>query len=1015
MKVLKGTLTFVLGMIIGIILFVGAIAGTIFALATAVTVGDLQSKFTDQEVVAKDSKLYGSSIWDAVTGAIDDFQNIDQVTLEKLYQEYGLGVFNGVGGIDFTDKDFYTTPVKTLVNDFSVIVNSFTLRDVGKLTGNDFDSFNLPILKDNLDNNVKTAIDNVLGSIKGDLTIRSIKTNLIPDFNVENDMLKALQDIQFSKFGGTINAFKLCTFIDVNTDSFLPSGDLFVYVKADRYEQVSASDLKNASYSPKDGAETFFFGATDTDGDGKEDTMIEKELRFVNKGTAEEPNFVVDNSCYLDDFNADENTKTFYRHYVYEQYKAGASYPADTEYFVKAYANRVTSFDEASAPEPKAFELYFKGYQSLKDLYKDNAGTLVSLNSLVNAPTINVVALGGGYKKGEDFVPATAYTIKDEEIKKSSKLVLKDFASDRAVYFKVHEGTGSSLLQSVAYLSLAELGEMDDFIKNVKVGDVVDVKNDSPAILKAIKDTTLGGMNDRINTLRVDEVVEINDSSALILKAFKNRGTLVNGLGDAVNDLYVHEVVEINDSSSRLLKSLKKRNCKINELGTVIDDMTIGEIIDVYEFSQVELDAAGEKYLVTQYASDQIGVYVKYDEYGQDGDDRYDFNPDTQKYELAAEGRYVFTNLPTTYVSDANGKYIKSPIVFEEATDAEKGAATDNTYAWQSASSFDATTFAVYVASGNVYFKNGSDYIHNVQLCTYLFNKGAKENLYYRESGAGSIAYQEYDGADLYVKLLGKFLPYDKLNPAHSDLTLYKLHASAQEDVYPYFVRIDDYSDIYVKWNGSTFELGTELDTAIFEDGVTIRFAKQYCETVFVRDNDAMPELAMLQHYVYIDGEYVEYDEEEHQGLDVFVAIPNMYLATQEQVEHLDPSSYIRVSVLNEKSSAVIRMLAGKKINEMSNVVSSAYIDDLMDISPDNMFDIGMIKTSKINDLGSAMSKMMNTMTIGELLDWANITAIHPTVKSAIATATLKNFFKSLTYNSATGEIVVDMVALYGI
>ena len=57
MKVLRGTLTFILGMIIGIILFVVAIGGTVVALGMAVKVGDLQSKFTDQEIISHESNL----------------------------------------------------------------------------------------------------------------------------------------------------------------------------------------------------------------------------------------------------------------------------------------------------------------------------------------------------------------------------------------------------------------------------------------------------------------------------------------------------------------------------------------------------------------------------------------------------------------------------------------------------------------------------------------------------------------------------------------------------------------------------------------------------------------------------------------------------------------------------------------------------------------------------------------------------------------------------------------------
>ena len=51
MRVLRGTLTFILGMIIGIILFVLAIGGAVYIMGTSMTVGELQQKFTDEEIL----------------------------------------------------------------------------------------------------------------------------------------------------------------------------------------------------------------------------------------------------------------------------------------------------------------------------------------------------------------------------------------------------------------------------------------------------------------------------------------------------------------------------------------------------------------------------------------------------------------------------------------------------------------------------------------------------------------------------------------------------------------------------------------------------------------------------------------------------------------------------------------------------------------------------------------------------------------------------------------------------
>lgn len=144
-------------MIIGIILFVLAIGGAVFVVGTSVTVGQLQQKITQEEIIAPDSALYGQTVLDAVKSLINDINGIDSLTLQTLYDHYGLAILKGLSGIDFTTKDFYTAPIKDILNDMSIVVNSFTLNDISGIAGVDFSSYGLPILDENLQNNLQTA------------------------------------------------------------------------------------------------------------------------------------------------------------------------------------------------------------------------------------------------------------------------------------------------------------------------------------------------------------------------------------------------------------------------------------------------------------------------------------------------------------------------------------------------------------------------------------------------------------------------------------------------------------------------------------------------------------------------------------------------------------------------------------------------------------------------------------------------------------------------------------------
>lgn len=566
MRVLRGTLTFVLGMVIGIILFVLAIGGAVVVIGTQTTVGQLQDNFTQEGPIASDSKLYGQTILDAVKSVINDMQNMDSLTLKTLYEHYGLSILNGISGIDFTTKDFYNAPVNQLLSDLSIIVNSFTLEDISGLADVDFSTYNLPILNDNLDNNIKTAIDNIMSSFNGDLSVRKIKNDFGIDIGVnDNNLIAAIQDVSLSSFGQVVNALTLDKLLDVDSDSFIFKGENQVYVKVDEYQAVSKAELKNANYSPALGVETFIAGAKDTDNDGTTDTLVEKELRYVVKSVKAEDGsvsdqYVVDNSCYADNFNADETEKTFYRHV---EYKTPTSAHQDVnKLYVVTYANRIASINGAN------FTLRTKGFALLTDFVKSVpaiSGTKVVINE-------------ARYKlENGSYEDSDVYYVMDETLTKDSMLRTLDEgenAGSRKAFLRIHKGTSATLLQIVSNMSVVELQDADGLLDSLTIGDVVDTDKEGTAMaIKSLKDCKLSEIGTEINNLKIDELIEIDDESAPIMKA------------------------------------LAKRGCTLDDLDTVADSLTIGEVMDI-EFDSYVEDANGA------YIAEQI--FVLYNKYAHD-------------------------------------------------------------------------------------------------------------------------------------------------------------------------------------------------------------------------------------------------------------------------------------------------------------------------------------------------------------------------------------------------------------
>lgn len=605
-------------MIIGIILFVLAIGGAVFVVGTSVTVGQLQQKITQEEIIAPDSALYGQTVLDAVKSLINDINGIDSLTLQTLYDHYGLAILKGLSGIDFTTKDFYTAPIKDILNDMSIVVNSFTLNDISGIAGVDFSSYGLPILDENLQNNLQTALNNIMGSLNGDLSVRKIKDDFGIDIGTgDNKLIATIQDVSLSSFGEVVNAITLNRLLDVDTDSFVVKGENRVYKKTDIYQEVSKAELQNKNYSPALGVETFIAGAIDTDGDGTTDKLVEKELRYVKKTSVaedgtESEKYVVDNSCYADDFNDDENEKTFYRHV---QYTLSTDVADMNKLYIATYANRIATLDGGK------YTLVQKEFTALKDIAFASTPTVSGGN--IDIQNVKYALEDGTYENSDVFY------ITDSPITKDSMLrtLGEGETASGTAYLRTHKGTSATVLQIVAYMSVVELQNADGLLDSLTVGDVVDT--DKPGTSKAIialKDCKITEIGTKINTLKIDELIDVNDESATILKA------------------------------------LKKRGCTLNDMSTIVDTLTIGEVLDiVYDKYTPAADGA--------YVA--IDVYVPFNEYAhvnEDGTFFERFAKDGENYVTDENGGFVKLQRYRLYDEKTDGTSAKRYSLVEGET-----------------------------------------------------------------------------------------------------------------------------------------------------------------------------------------------------------------------------------------------------------------------------------------------------------------------------------------------------------
>ena len=310
--------SFIVGILVGMVLLVVAVGGAVLVTASVVTVGQIENS-VGSDVIDDNSDVNNKTLLDLATDLIKDFGDPSSLTINLFREKYGLKIPAEISGIDISVLFDY--PISEVANHLGDVVNNMTLRDVGEFLEMDFSSYGLKVLDDNLDNPVNVALDNVLKSI--DSSAMTLYT-LERDFGItlgENRLFDELYHTPMSEFGGVLDYLPVGTLTGADSDLFLPVGENTVFVSVDRYEEVETGKISLVT----DGAETYVAGAD-------ENGLIRRELRFTLNSNGV---YTVDNSCYDADY---DGTGTYYRHVTSEAYDG----TQDGELFVKAYLNNVS-------------------------------------------------------------------------------------------------------------------------------------------------------------------------------------------------------------------------------------------------------------------------------------------------------------------------------------------------------------------------------------------------------------------------------------------------------------------------------------------------------------------------------------------------------------------------------------------------------------------------------------------------------------------------------------------------
>lgn len=816
--------SFVIGILVGMALLVVAVGGGLAVALSVVSVGQIEDT-VGTDIIDDASDANDQTLLDLAMSLMDDLANPSSITINLFREKYGLKLPEEISGIDISVLFDY--PVSEVADHLGDVVNNMTLRDVDEFLSLGLEEKypDLSVLISNLDNNVDDALNNILASIdSSSMTLYSLETGFGITLG-ENRLFDELYHTPMSQFGGVLDYLPVGTLTGADSDLFLPLGENKVFVAVDRYEEVSDSELKLERVA--DGAETYIAGAD-------ENGLTHRELRYTR---GEDGSYTPDNSCYAEDY---DGTGTFYRHIVYEPYDG----TQEGELSVKAYLNNIYYDKDGAA-------LVADGLFPLSSVYTDESLS-VSLAKKVKDET----ATDGTVTVGEDVfiniaadvfiniaaegeaaspAPAALFGLPegataDENPRLEEKKDGVSYTADHD-HIRVHIGTSDQAIQVIAGIGVSSLNNVTDKITSLKLGEVIDITDDSAKILRTLKDTQISKLSDALDTITLKDATDIvldeyspATGGAYVLE--DGSYTLYNPAKHAGAQRYQKTAVE--GSSSAALQRLA--NVTIPNISAAFDTMVLGDAIGVTPDTYILVDSPerGETYYVFNalgyperavYGVDEADAWyervssgegntilkqlafvrindiseamngviedtllsdiieivretaVKADEAGENWLVAYDPYLTTESTD-GEEIRYAF-------VYDGSGSYFRTSYLYTPATDALLPEGETMYFVYEEIT--DASDLANQTAVQNVFFRSADGkYYDNPALAAYYAATNTDPTTWankpYKRVAAsagdqGAESTTVYPNKDsesgLYIEFFAAYVRYDAENPAH--------------------------------------------------------------------------------------------------------------------------------------------------------------------------------------------------------------------------------------------------------
>lgn len=991
-------LTFILGLVVGVLLVGGTIAGVVYYAVAAVSVNDVEN-YTKQEFtfIDKDAEIRNKSIldiYDMVKGG-----NIKETTVSDAKRIFGIDIIKILENsleITVDDKSRETLGALKVADVFKgdnlkVVLNCFTLGDVLKKTGIDTTSglASKPIVQEHISEPVIDGFNALLKSLEiNEMTIAEMQYLLGVSFGA-GGVLDTVANVKIGDLNSAINNIK---FEDV-----LPDFDRDFYAEWDYQNNTAVLYRRSRAQFPqktliaangtseyfeyvsndkKVSGETYYLldadaGTIKVSDDGNWKLKAGAELPYFKNRYDKSGNqnrfgiaYVVPEDSHgmtvTERYDADYSTKNESGLFYYE-YDFVTATEAGVEYFYRVGAAVRTKIQDATGTEPAKYAeiIEWRGY---------------------------VETTKADYFEAEPW-KTYGYSrdgkVTDEELREHPS------TDSLARYALVHVGKSEPVLKALADETLNTL---DGAIGDMKLGQVIEITDDSADILKKLKDSKISEIDKDVKNVKVGDIMKVvsvttaekaTDGAYIALPALsagkEYKGTFITAK-DGDKTVYL---VKYKDGLTGFGDRYNITEKASNGVVVALADKTIGELqtagiddlVNAARLSDV-MDVDGDVFVLDSTADAKF--ILDEDAHGENGFFRLAAAGETAEYKRVYEGdgNAVVKKLSTIGVNNiaarmddvVNSTLLKEVVEVKERYKLRVATAAE----------IDNTSVRKYISLADVYTAPAAPEYAGTFNVGYVETDPDTDIKFVRARStiaAGVTQYVIVDKASSGV-LVGL-----------QDKTIGTLSTGVDE-----VVNGATLSDV-LEIDGKVYVKATDFDAAVAtsyeKTGQHVAYYKDgnlFLEAGYVRNNNG--------DYVYLDKEqdgtpvgdhikfgtlYNEHGVAEADGA-YFKYNGNLYKLSDYKRFKFDgetaPAYYACIyegesdKILSKMATMTVKDLADS--GTMDKIVKDMRIGDVMELNDKNSILYGL-GNSKISSIEAEVSDKIKVATLRDLNKWGNL------------------------------------------